>query len=103
MEVVASQAQGVRTRTGLSEAQTEAAAWAVAESGVVGGARSMALTLAVAWQTRLPMLPWHVPGMPWLLDRLYEFIARNRRRLPGDTPWCVEHADDCEPSGGRAE
>ena len=43
------------------------------------------------------MWPWRVPGFPWLLDRIYEFVAANRRRLPGVTPYCVEHPDACDP------
>jgi predicted DCC family thiol-disulfide oxidoreductase YuxK len=53
--------------------------------------------LAVAWNSRLPLLPWKVPGMPWLLDRAYEMIAKNRYRFPGDTPWCVANDGGCTP------
>ena len=67
-----------------------------ADGSVVGGSRSIALALAVAWRSRLLLLPFRLPGVPWLLDRIYELVARNRRRLPGDTPWCVEHPDECE-------
>ena len=95
--MAASQQHGVRDRTGLTVEQTERAAWTVgADGSVVGGARSIALALAVAWRSRLPLLPWRVPGVPWLLDRIYEFVARHRRRLPGTTPWCVEYPDDCD-------
>lgn len=97
IEVVAGQAHGVLERTGLSAAQTERAAWTVAGDVRVGGPRAVALMLAVAWDTRIVLLPFKVPGAPWLLDRLYEVIARNRTRLPGQTPWCVEHADECTP------
>ncbi len=82
---------------GLTSEQTEAAAWTVAPGVEVGGAGGIALALAVAWGTRLPLLPWKVPGGPWLLDRCYELVARNRRRLPGAEPWCVAHPGDCRP------
>ncbi len=95
--VVAAQAHGVWDRTGLTEEQTDRAAWTVAGDAVAGGPRAVALMLAVAWNSKLPMLPFRVPGLPWLLDRLYEWIAANRRRFPGETPWCVAHPDECGP------
>jgi predicted DCC family thiol-disulfide oxidoreductase YuxK len=86
----------------LTAAQTEAAAWTVTldRQIAVGGPRAVALLIAVAWNSKLPLLPWKIPGAPWLLDRIYELIARNRSRLPGVTPWCVEHADQCLPETG---
>lgn len=72
--------------------------WTVADDGTsVGGARAIALMIAVAWQTRLPLLLWRIPGAPWTLDRVYEFVARHRHRLPGRTPWCAAHEGACEP------
>jgi predicted DCC family thiol-disulfide oxidoreductase YuxK len=69
----------------------------VADSGVaVGGARAIALAIAVAWQRRFPLWPWRIPGAPWLLDRLYGVVARLRHRLPGTTPWCAAHPDECD-------
>lgn len=96
--MVAAQAIGVRERTGLSPAQTERAAWTVAEGVCVGGPRAVALFVAVAWDSRLPLVVWRLPGVPWLLDRIYEWVARNRHRFPGRTPWCVTHPEACEPA-----
>ncbi len=94
VEIAASQAPGVRERFGLSVAETDAAAWAVTLDGSrVGGARAIGLALAVARSSRVPLLPWRVPGMPWLLDRIYDFVARHRAWFPGETPWCEDR--DC--------
>lgn len=65
---------------------------------MVGGPKAIALHLAVAWQTKAPMFPFRVPGVTPVLDGIYGVIARNRRRLPGMTPWCVEHEGECEPA-----
>lgn len=83
----------------MSRSRTEAAAWTVASDPevVAGGARAVALLLAVTWQSQIPLLPWRLPYLPEVLDRLYEFIARNRARLPGAVPWCVAHPGACEP------
>ena len=80
----------------MTDDEAEVAAWTVGDDGSkVGGARGIALALAVGRDSSLPTLPWKLPGAPWALDRLYEFIARNRHRLPGDTPWCVANEGEC--------
>ena len=94
---MASQAHGVRERTHLTDDQTERAAWTVAGDVRAGGPRGVALFLAVAWGSTLPLLPWRIPLVPVVLDRLYEVIARNRARFPGETPWCLAHPDACSP------
>ena len=82
--------------TGVSEAEGDLAAWTVADGGVkVGGARAIGLALAVGRQARWPVLPWKVPAAPWLLDQAYALIAANRHRIPGEMPWCLEHAGGC--------
>lgn len=102
LEIVASQQFGVLDRTGLTRAQVEAAAWTVAD-GVegpisVGGARAIALAVAVGRTARWPVVAWRVPGFGWLADRVYSFVARHRHRLPGEAPWCIRHAGECESS-----
>lgn len=95
VEIAAAQASGTRTRFGLSSEETDAAAWAVTSDGVrVGGARAIGLALAVARGSRWPIVPWRVPGVPWLLDRIYQFVADHRSWFPGETPWCEAH--DCD-------
>ncbi len=97
LDIVASQSIGQRESTGVTEAEGDAAAWTVADGGVkVGGVRAIALALAVGRQARWPLWPWHVPGAPWLLDRAYQLVAANRHRLPGQTPWCLDH-EGCRP------
>lgn len=74
------------------------AVWAVTPDGTkVGGARAVALALATGRSARWPVWAWAVPGIPWLLDQAYGLVALNRRRLPGESPWCVEHPEDCVP------
>lgn len=90
----------MRDEFGLSDEETDRAAWTAGADGtVVGGARGIALAVAVATQSRLPLVPWRLPGMPWVLDQAYAVVAANRHRLPGTTPYCVEHPDECHPAG----
>ena len=93
----------------ISDTEAAAAAWVVSPGSTagtpqvkVGGARAIGLAIAVGRDARWPTLPWKLPfrliGLPWVLDRLYELVARYRNRLPGETPWCVEHPGECSPS-----
>lgn len=95
--MVASQAHGVRERTQLTDDQTDRAAWTVSGDVRAGGPRGIGLALAVAWGTALPLFPWKLPVLPAVLDRFYGLIARERGRLPGETPWCTAHPDECRP------
>jgi predicted DCC family thiol-disulfide oxidoreductase YuxK len=81
----------------LTRTQTDSAAWAVADDARVGGARAIGLVLAVAWNWRVPILVFGIPGAGWILDRVYAQISAHRSRLPGDVPWCRAHPDECVP------
>ena len=105
---MASQQHGVQARTGVTDAEADRAAWTVldapdapdapdggTEVRKVGGARAVGLALGVGRNATWPTLAWKVPGLPWTFDRVYDLIAKNRRRLPGETPWCETHPDQC--------
>lgn len=36
-----------------------------------------------------------LPGVEQLLDAAYQWVARNRSRFPGTTPWCEAHTGTC--------
>ena len=65
---------------------------------VVGGARAIGLALEVGRNATWPTVAWKVPGVPWVLDRAYEVIAKNHHRLPGEKPWCEMHPNECVAS-----
>jgi predicted DCC family thiol-disulfide oxidoreductase YuxK len=108
---VAFQQPGIQARTGVTDAEADRAAWTVldgrqgldgldggTDGRKVGGARAIGLALEVGRNATWPTLAWRVPGLPWMLDRIYDLIAKNRRRLPGETPWCETHPDQCVPT-----
>jgi predicted DCC family thiol-disulfide oxidoreductase YuxK len=67
------------------------------EGNVDTGARAMGRILTVVtgspWPYRLATMPILCP----LLSMVYAIIARVRSRLPGGTPWCDEHPEECRP------
>ena len=96
--VVPFQQPGVAARHGLSIAQCEAAAWAVTDAPQpkrYRGAGAINLALAVALGTSIPVRLYRLPGIRHVQDAVYEWVVRNRHRLPGVTPYCVEFPDEC--------
>ena len=90
------QQPGVPDSAGLTVAQCAAAAWAVAPDGRrFRGAAAINASLAVALGIGLPLLVYALPGVGWLQDLAYAFVARHRGRLPGDTPYCKQHPGRC--------
>ena len=83
---------------GLTLAQCEAAAWAIAPGPHrtrYRGAGAVNAALAVALGTRLPLRLYLAPGIRQTQDAVYALVTRIRSRLPGDPPYCEQHPDRC--------
>ena len=57
------------------------------------GAEAVNAALGVALQTRLPLALYRISARAQ--ERVYRWVAANRSRLPGSTPHCRAHPDDC--------
>ncbi len=97
------QNSSVRAAAGLSINQCKAAAWAYTPDGwLYRGAGALNAAVAVALGTRLPLRLYFAPGIRRLQDHVYYLVQRNRSRLPGDTPYCQQHPEECvSASPGR--
>lgn len=94
---------GVPEAHGLSLAQCEAAAWAIAgdsDRSRARGAGAINLAVAVALGTLLPVWLYELPGARQLQDAVYDWVVRNRHRLPGDAPYCTQHPARCGLASG---
>ena len=81
---------------GLTVADAEAAAWAIAPDGRrYRGAAAVNAALGTALGTGLPLRLYALPGLRQLQDRAYDWVAANRHRLEGDTPHCDQNPADC--------
>lgn len=81
---------------GLTPADAVYQVWTVSPDGkVLGGAAAVNATLTlIPWARPLTWL-YHLPGMPWLQNKLYRWIANNRHHLPGGTAACqIENKHD---------
>lgn len=81
---------------GLTVAQCEASAWAVLPDGRrYPGAAAINLAVAVALGVGLPLWFYLLPGIRQAQERVYRWIAANRSRFPGDTPYCEQFPAEC--------
>jgi predicted DCC family thiol-disulfide oxidoreductase YuxK len=81
---------------GVIPAEGSVSVWAVMPEGQrYRGAAAVNAVLSVALGTRLPWLIYRLPGMAWMQEWVYEWVARHRDRLPGDRPYCQQHPEDC--------
>lgn len=100
--VVPYQKSGVPASTGLTVEQCEKAAWAVEPGEASGrprrrwrGAGAINASLAVALGVRLPLSFYELPLIGFFQERVYELVAANRGRLPGDEPYCNQRPEEC--------
>lgn len=104
IELHPAQRPGVLERFGLSDAAADAAAW-VFERGTGRSFRgAAAVNRALDEVCVFPVLLslYRVPGVRWVQDRAYGWVAEHRSRLRGITPWCTAHPEDCAAREVRA-
>ena len=69
------------------------------EGDVDTGWRALARILSAATGTRWPYRVATLPIICPLLSMAFGGISPLLRRLPGMTPWCDAHPEDCQPGG----
>lgn len=92
------QRAGVPEAHGLSHAECEQAAWAIAtlpEPVRYRGAAAVNAALTVSLGTSLPLRVYRLPGVRRLQDAVYAWVARHRGRLPGVVPYCEQYPERC--------
>ena len=91
------QKPGVTQSTGLSMEDCRASAWAVSSDGErYRGAEAISVAVSGAIGTRIPHALYRLPLVRGLQDLVYGWIAANRRRLPGDKPYCSQYPGNCQ-------
>jgi len=89
------QRPGVPEAFGLTVADCEIAAWAIAPGmAPQPGAAAVMLTLAVARGSRVPWVIYHLPILQQVQEGIYALVARYRHRLPGDIPYCEQFPEE---------
>ncbi len=99
VRLVPFQQPGVLAEARLTVADAEGAAWAVDQAGRRyrgAAAINVALGAALGWPWLLDVYFW--PGVIAVEDEVYAWVARNRSRFPGVTPYCRRPDANCGPS-----
>jgi predicted DCC family thiol-disulfide oxidoreductase YuxK len=90
------QGAGVAERLGIGEDQLlEAMRWLDSSGAVYTGAEAWAAAWSVALGSRLPLLIYRVPGIRFIQNAVYRWVANHRYRFPGTTPYCDSHPVAC--------
>lgn len=90
------QSRGVAEAAGVSREELATAVYWLGDDGSrCSGAHAVNAALACALGTRLPLWIYRLPGVRQLQDAAYRWMAANRYRLRGTTPWCASHPSTC--------
>lgn len=90
------QGPGVVERLGISPSQLlESTRWLDASGAVYSGAEAMNAAVSAAIGTRLPLVLYRIPGIRYIEDAIYRWVAGHRYRFPGKTPYCESHPAAC--------
>lgn len=85
------QDSGVLATASVTEEQAASQVWFREDSKLTGGAEAVSRMLDVALGIHFFGIVHHIPGIKQLQNWVYRWVAANRYRLPGMTPWCQTH------------
>jgi predicted DCC family thiol-disulfide oxidoreductase YuxK len=90
------QRPGTAERLGIPAERLRDSAWWLDSSGTVCcGAEAVNAAVSAALGTRLPMRVYRAPGVRFVQEAVYRWVAAHRYRFPGTTPYCESHPVAC--------
>jgi predicted DCC family thiol-disulfide oxidoreductase YuxK len=90
------QSAGAAERLGIPASRLlESVRWLDASGEVYAGAEAANAAVSAALGTRLPLRFYRMPGIRWLQEAIYRWVAAHRYRFPGTTPYCESHPAAC--------
>jgi predicted DCC family thiol-disulfide oxidoreductase YuxK len=90
------QSPGAAQRLGIAPASLlESVRWLDASGAVYSGAEAANAALSAAVGTRIPLAIYRIPGIRFIEEAAYRWVAANRYRFPGTTPYCESHPGAC--------
>ncbi len=70
--------------------------WLDSSGAVYSGAEALGRCAGrSALGTRLPLLIYRIPGIRFVQNAVYRWVADHRYRFPGKTPYCESHPVAC--------
>ncbi|HME48941.1 DUF393 domain-containing protein [Mycobacterium sp.] len=73
----------------------ESVRWLDSSGAVYAGAEAANAALSAAVGTNLPLMLYRIPGVRFIEDAVYNWVATHRYRFPGTTPYCQSHPAAC--------
>jgi predicted DCC family thiol-disulfide oxidoreductase YuxK len=90
------QTPGAAERLGVAPTSLlESIRWLDASGAVYSGAEAANAAVCAAVGTRIPLAIYRIPGVRFIEDAVYKWIAAHRYRFPGATPYCESHPTAC--------
>lgn len=83
-------------RLGITPASLlESVRWLDSSGAVYSGAEAVNAAFSAAVGTRIPLAIYRIPGLRGVEEAVYRWVAANRYRFPGTTPYCESHPAAC--------
>ena len=83
------QSPGAADRLGVAPTSLlESVRWLDSSGAVYSGAEAANAAFSTAVGTRIPLAIYRIPGIRIIEDAVYRWVAANRYRFPGTTPYC---------------
>jgi predicted DCC family thiol-disulfide oxidoreductase YuxK len=90
------QSPGAAERLGIAPASLlESVRWLDPSGAVYSGAEAANAALSAAIGSRIPLVIYRIPGIRFVEDGVYRWVAAHRYRFPGTTPYCQSHPNAC--------
>jgi predicted DCC family thiol-disulfide oxidoreductase YuxK len=90
------QSPGTAQRLGIVPTSLlESVRWLDSSGAVYSGAEAANAAVSAAIGTRIPLAIYRIPGVGFIEEAAYRWVAANRYRFPGTTPYCQSHPNAC--------
>lgn len=90
------QGPGVAERLGIAPSDLlESTRWLDSSGAVYSGAEAANAAMSAALGTKFPLVLYRIPGIRFIEDAIYRWVAAHRYRFPGTTPYCESHPAAC--------
>ena len=90
------QSRGAAERLGVAQTNLlDSVRWLDASGDVYSGAEAANAAVSAAVGTRIPLAIYRIPGIRFIEDAVYAWVAGHRYRFPGATPYCETHPAAC--------
>ena len=90
------QSPGAAERLGIAPGSLlDSVRWLDSSGAVYAGAEAANAAVSTALGSRIPLLVYRIPGIRFIEEAVYRWVAGHRYKFPGMTPYCESHPTAC--------